>query len=405
MEDKVVERLIEKEKKRQENTLELIASENFVSENVLSVQGCILTNKYSEGIPYKRYYGGCEYVDQIEQLAIDRACGLFDCNYANVQPHSGTSANLAVYMGLLNIGDTILSADLQNGAGHLSHGSKASIVGKLFNISSYGVNVSGFYDYDEIERIAVECQPKLIIAGASAYSRLIDYKRFREIADKVGAYLMADIAHVAGLIVANLIPSPFPYADVVTTTTHKTLRGARGGLILWNDDKFTKKINSAVFPCCQGGALQHEVAAKAVTFYEASQQEFIDYQKQVLKNATSLANFMKKDGFKIVTDGTDNHLFLVDLTPFGITGKEFQESCDGVGITLNKNTIPFDSKSTFITSGVRVGVPAVTTRGMKEDEMWLISKCLKCVTDGEYNVAKNIVKELCKKFPLYEKEN
>lgn len=394
---------IQGELDRQRNTLELIASENIVSKDVMWAAGNVLTNKYAEGLPGKRYYGGCEYVDKVEQIAINRACKLFNCNYANVQPHSGSNANLAVYIALLNPGDTILSANLQDGAGHLSHGSPANISGKLYNIVSYGVGEDGRYDYDEIEQLAIKNKPKMIVAGASAYSRLIDYERMRKIADEVGAYLFADMAHIAGLVAAGLVPSPVPYADVTTTTTHKTLRGPRGAIILWNDEGLTKKINSAMFPGLQGGPLEHIIAAKAVCFHEAMQPEFVEYQKQVIKNAKTLAEHMKANGFNIVTGGTDNHMFLVDLQNFGITGKEFQIRCDECGITLNKNTIPHDPKSPFVTSGVRIGTPAITSRGLKEDDMIVIAELLKQIVVGnDLDRVKSTVQKICKAHPIYD---
>ena len=399
--DKEIEEYLDNELDRQKNGLELIASENYCSKDVREACGSIATFKYAEGIPGHRYYGGCEWIDKIEQTAIDRACELFHCKYANVQPHSGANANLAVMMALLKPGDTILSADLQDGGGHLSHGSKANISGKLFNIVPYGVNEDGWYDMDNIMEIAKECKPQMIIAGASAYSREIKYDEFRKIADEFGAYLMVDMAHVAGLVAAGLHMSPMEYADVVTTTTHKTLRGPRGGLILWNRDDLTRKINGAVFPGTQGGPLEHIIAAKAVCFKEAMTDEFKAYQFNVIDNAKMLAMAMEANGFKIVTGGTDNHMFLVDLTPFGITGKEFQERCDAVGITLNKNTIPGDKESPFVTSGCRIGTPAITTRGMGFNEMMGIAYCLSLVAKNEkLDDVKHFVKLICNEFPL-----
>ena len=367
--DPEVGAIMQTECSRQRRNLELIASENIVSEPVMLAMGSVLTNKYAEGYPGKRYYGGCEHVDVLEQLAIDRAKELFGCDYANVQPHSGAQANLAVFFAVCEPGDTIMGMNLNHG-GHLSHGSPVNISGKYFNIVPYGVNDEGFLDYEEMRRIALECKPKMIIAGASAYARTLDFKKFREVADEVGAVLMVDMAHIAGLVAAGVHPSPIPYADVVTTTTHKTLRGPRGGLILANQaaaDKFN--FNKAVFPGIQGGPLEHVIAAKAICFGEALKPEYKTYQQQVAKNAAALAEAVIAKGFKILTGGTDNHLMLVDLRDTEITGKELQNRCDSVYITLNKNGVPNDPRSPFVTSGVRIGTPAVTTRGMKEEQM------------------------------------
>ena len=394
-----------RELSRQRNNIELIASENFVSPAVMAAVGSHLTNKYAEGYPGKRYYGGCEYVDKVETIAIERAKKLFNCNYANVQPHSGASANLAVFVALLNIGDTVLSMSLAHG-GHLSHGSPVNFSGKNYNIVSYGLDpVTETINYDEVERLALEHHPKLILAGASAYSRTIDFKRFREIADKVGAYLMTDIAHIAGLVIAGEHPSPFPYADVVTTTTHKTLRGPRGGLIMCNDEEISKKINKAVFPGIQGGPLEHVIAGKAVCFGEALKPEFKTYGEQIVKNAKVLADTLLEKGFKLVSGGTDNHLMLVDLRPFDITGKDLQNNLDECYITVNKNAIPNDPQKPALTSGVRIGTPAVTTRGLKEDDMRVIGECIYLTAkDFESNKEKvrGMVNELCAKYPLYE---
>ena len=389
---------------RQRRNLELIASENIVSEPVMLAMGSVLTNKYAEGYPGKRYYGGCEHVDVLEQLAIDRAKELFGCDYANVQPHSGAQANLAVFFAVCEPGDTIMGMNLNHG-GHLSHGSPVNISGKYFNIVPYGVNDEGFLDYEEMRRIALECKPKMIIAGASAYARTLDFKKFREVADEVGAVLMVDMAHIAGLVAAGVHPSPIPYADVVTTTTHKTLRGPRGGLILANQaaaDKFN--FNKAVFPGIQGGPLEHVIAAKAICFGEALKPEYKTYQQQVAKNAAALAEALIAKGFKILTGGTDNHLMLVDLRDTEITGKELQNRCDSVYITLNKNGVPNDPRSPFVTSGVRIGTPAVTTRGMKEEQMRQIADLI-YMTAFEYeekaDTIRNAVVDLCGKFPIY----
>lgn len=390
---------------RQQNKIELIASENFVSEPVMEAMGTPLTNKYAEGYPGKRYYGGCEYVDVAENLAIDRAKALFGAEYANVQPHSGAQANMAVFFALLTPGDTVLSMSLAHG-GHLSHGSPVNMSGKYFNIVPYGVTEdTNLIDYDEVERLATECKPKLILAGASAYPRTIDFERFAQIAKKVGAYLMVDMAHIAGLVAAGLHPNPIPYADVVTTTTHKTLRGPRGGLILCRDAEFGKQFNKAVFPGIQGGPLMHVIASKAVCFKEALSDEFKAYQQQIVKNAKALAETLSAEGLKLVSGGTDNHLILIDLTETGVTGKEAEHMLDEVGITVNKNAIPFDKQSPFITSGIRVGTPATTTRGFVEEDMEEVAKLIKLtITDfdnSKDDVSKRVA-ALCKKHPLYE---
>ena len=397
---------IKREDSRQQHNIELIASENIVSEAVLLAAGTPLTNKYAEGYPGKRYYGGCVYVDEVEEIARERAKKLFGAEHANVQPHSGASANLAVFFALLQPGDTVLSMNLSEG-GHLSHGSPVNISGKYFNIVPYGVDeVTQTIDYDLVEKLAVEHKPKLILAGASAYARAIDFKRFKEIADKVGAYLMVDMAHIAGLVAAGLHESPVPYADVVTTTTHKTLRGPRGGLILCRE-KYAKQIDKAIFPGIQGGPLMHIIAAKAVALGEALTQEFKEYQKQIVKNATCLAEALKEEGFTIVSNGTDNHLMLLDLRSMNLTGKEFEHMLDEVHITANKNTIPADPQSPFVTSGLRIGTPAVTSRGFKEAEMKKIAHWLKLIaTDFEANKesVKSEVIELCKQFPIYSED-
>ena len=391
---------------RQSNKIELIASENFVSEAVMEAMGTPLTNKYAEGYPGKRYYGGCEHVDVIENIAIERAKALFGAEHANVQPHSGAQANLAAFFAVLEPGDTILGMDLSHG-GHLSHGMAKNISGKYFKVVSYGVRKEDcFIDYDEVLKIAKEARPKLIIAGASAYPRIIDFKKFREIADEVGAYLMVDMAHIAGLVAAGLHPNPVPYAHIVTTTTHKTLRGPRGGMILCKAD-MAKKIDSAVFPGTQGGPLMHVIAAKAICFKEALSEDFKNYQKQIVKNAKVLAESLMSKSFKLVSNGTDNHLMLVDLTNKDITGKDAQNMLDEVGITVNKNGIPFDTKSPFITSGIRIGTPAVTTRGMKENDMEMIAELINLtLTDNAISKEKVIktVKDICEKYPLYQWE-
>ncbi len=396
---------IEREAARQRRNLELIASENIVSEPVMMAMATVLTNKYAEGYSGKRYYGGCEYVDEIETMAIERAKKLFGCDYANVQPHSGAQANMAVFVAMLKPGDTVMGMNLNHG-GHLTHGSPVNFSGLYFNIVPYGVNDEGYIDYDELERIAVESKPKLIVAGASAYAREIDFKRFREVADKVGAYLMVDMAHIAGLVAAGEHPSPIPYADVVTTTTHKTLRGPRGGMILANKEAAEKfNFNKAIFPGTQGGPLEHVIAAKAVCFGEALKPEFAAYQKQVRKNAAALAEELKKQGFKLLTGGTDNHLMLVDLRGMDVSGKELQNRCDEVYITLNKNTVPNDPRSPFVTSGVRIGTPAVTSRGLKEEDMPKIAECIwlaatQFETKADYIRAE--VTKLCEKYPIYQ---
>ena len=396
---------IENEKRRQMYGLELIASENLVSQAVLEAQGSILTNKYAEGYPHKRYYGGCEYVDVAEELAIERAKKLFNAEHANVQPHSGSQANMAIYMATLNPGDRLLGMDLSNG-GHLTHGARVSFSGKLYLSFGYGVNPeTGLIDYDEVQAIAEEFKPRLIVCGASAYPRVIDFKKFREIADSVDAYLMADIAHIAGLVAAGLHPSPVPYCEFVTTTTHKTLRGPRGGMIL-TKEFFAKPIDKMVFPGMQGGPLMHVIAAKAVCFKEAMSDEFKEYQKQVVKNAKKLAEVLMENGFKLVSGGTDNHLMLVDLTDKDITGKEAEDALGKVGITVNKNTVPGETKSPFVTSGIRIGTPAITTRGMKEKEMEIIgefiTETLNNIGDEKkYKIIREEVKKLCEEFMFY----
>ena len=388
--------------KRQNSHIELIASENWVSEAVMAAMGSVLTNKYAEGYPSKRYYGGCECVDVVEDLAIARAKELFGCDYANVQPHSGAQANMAVMFAMLEPGDKVMGMNLDHG-GHLTHGSPVNISGKYFDFTPYGVDETGFIDYDEVLRIAKECQPKMIIAGASAYCRTIDFKRLREIADEVGAYLFVDMAHIAGLVAAGLHPSPIPHAHVSTTTTHKTLRGPRGGMILANkeeNDKFN--FNKAIFPGTQGGPLMHVIAAKAICFKEALTDEFKDYQKQVLKNATALCEGLMKRGINVVSNGTDNHLMLVDLTAYDISGKDLEKRLDAVHITCNKNTIPDDPRSPFVTSGVRLGTPAITTRGFKEEEMDTVADIIAAVIKGTEDADKTRarVAELTEKFPL-----
>ena len=396
---------IQEEFARERRHIELIASENIVSEAVMLAQGSCLTNKYAEGYPGKRYYGGCYAVDVTEELARQRACKLFGCNYANVQPHSGANANLATFFALLQPGDTVLSMSLAHG-GHLSHGSPVNISGKYFHIVPYGVeDDTEVIDYDKLLELAKECKPKLILAGASAYPRTLDFPRFRAIADEVGAYLMVDMAHIAGLVAAGVHPSPIPYADVVTTTTHKTLRGPRGGMILCNDEAIYKKINSAVFPGTQGGPLEHVIAAKAVCLGEALKPEFKAYGEQVVKNAKVLAEELTKQGFRLVSGGTDNHLMLVDLRPFQITGKEFERHLDAVQITVNKNAIPNDPEKPFVTSGIRVGTPAVTSRGFKEPEMVVIARWMGMVArdfEGCRYQVRNEVDALCRRFPIYE---
>ena len=403
--DKEIGEAIKAECGRQRRNLELIASENIVSEPVMAAMGTVLTNKYAEGYSGKRYYGGCEFVDVVETIAIERAKKLFGCDYVNVQPHSGAQANMAVFVAMLKPGDTVMGMNLDHG-GHLTHGSPVNFSGLYFNIVPYGVNEDGYIDYDKLEETAVASKPKLIIAGASAYCRTIDFKRFREVADKVGAYLMVDMAHIAGLVAAGVHPSPIPYADVVTTTTHKTLRGPRGGMILANQaaaDKFN--FNKAIFPGIQGGPLEHVIAAKAVCFGEALRPEFKAYQEQVVKNAAALAAALKKQGFHILKGGTDNHLMLVDLRGMDVSGKELQNRCDQVYITLNKNTVPNDPRSPFVTSGVRIGTPAVTSRGLKEEDMEKIAECIwLAATDFEAKAdyIRGEVDKICGKYPLYQ---
>lgn len=402
--DKEVGEAMQKELARQKRNLELIASENIVSPAVMAAMGSVLTNKYAEGYPAKRYYGGCECVDIVENIAIERAKKLFQCNYANVQPHSGAQANLAVYFALLNPGDTVLGMSLAHG-GHLTHGSPVNMSGKYYNFISYGLNEqTQTLDYDKAEQLAKEHKPKLIVAGASAYPRVIDFERLSNIAKSVGAYFMVDMAHIAGLVAAGEHPSPIPYADVVTSTTHKTLRGPRGGLILTNNEELALKINKAVFPGTQGGPLMHVIAAKAVCFAEALQPQFKEYAKQVRKNASALANALVKKGFNLVSSGTDNHLMLVDLQSFQITGKLLENRLDEVYITVNKNAVPNDPQSPFVTSGIRIGTPAVTTRGLVESDMETIAECIYLTaTDFENSVdtIKKTVSALCEKYPLY----
>lgn len=403
--DPEVGKAIEAEAARQRRNLELIASENIVSEPVMMAMGTVLTNKYAEGYSGKRYYGGCECVDVVETLAIERAKKLFGCDYANVQPHSGAQANMAVFVAMLKPGDTVMGMNLDHG-GHLTHGSPVNFSGLYFHIVPYGVNDEGYIDYDELERIALKSKPKLIVAGASAYAREIDFKRFREVADKAGAYLMVDMAHIAGLVAAGLHPSPIPYADVVTTTTHKTLRGPRGGLILANKEAADKfNFNKAIFPGTQGGPLEHIIAAKAVCFGEALKPAFKEYQAQVKKNAAALAEALKAQGFTILTGGTDNHLMLVDLRGMDISGKELQNRCDEVYITLNKNTVPNDPRSPFVTSGVRIGTPAVTSRGLTEKDMPKIAECIwLAATEFEEKAVyiRAEVTKLCDQYPIYQ---
>ena len=396
---------MDRELNRQRQNIELIASENIVSPAVMAAMGSILTNKYAEGLPGKRYYGGCVYVDEVENIAIERACKLFGAKYANVQPHSGAQANLAVYFALLDLGDTVMGMDLSQG-GHLTHGSPVNMSGKNYNFVSYGVNADGVIDYAELEKQVKKVRPKLIVAGASAYPRAIDFEKIAEIAHGYGAYLMVDMAHIAGLVAAGEHPSPIPYADVVTTTTHKTLRGPRGGMILANKEAAEKfNFNKAIFPGTQGGPLEHVIAAKAVCLGEALKPEFKEYAHQVVLNAKALAEALKKQGFKLLTDGTDNHLMLVDLRGLDISGKELQNRCDEVCITLNKNTVPNDPRSPFVTSGVRIGTPAVTTRGLKEEDMEKIAECI-WLTATDFENKKEYIKaevaKLCDKYPLYE---
>lgn len=400
--DKDIADLIEAELARQNSHIELIASENWVSKAVMAAMGSPLTNKYAEGYPGKRFYGGCSCVDEVETLAIERAKELFGCEYANVQPHSGAQANMAVFFAMLQPGDTVMGMNLDHG-GHLTHGSPVNISGKYFNIVSYGVNEQGVIDYDNVREIALRERPKLIVAGASAYARTIDFKKFREIADEAGAYLMVDMAHIAGLVAAGLHPSPIPYAHVTTTTTHKTLRGPRGGMILCNQEAADKfNFNKAVFPGIQGGPLEHVIAGKAVCFKEALQPEFKEYQKQILKNAQALCKGLQSRGVKIISGGTDNHLMLVDLRDEEVTGKELERRLDEAHITCNKNTIPNDPRSPFVTSGVRLGTPAVTTRGMVEEDMDVIAEGIALVIKSEDNIEKvrEMVKGLTDKYPL-----
>lgn len=404
-EDEEVGQAIKDEYARQNRNIELIASENIVSPTVLYAMGSVLTNKYAEGYPSKRYYGGCENVDVVENIAIERVKKLFNCEYANVQPHSGAQANMAVFFAMLKPGDTYMGMSLDAG-GHLSHGSPVNFSGKYFSCVPYGVDENGYIDYDNVLELAKQHKPKLIIAGASAYPRIIDFKKFREIADEVGAYLMVDMAHIAGLVATGLHPSPFPYADVVTTTTHKTLRGPRGGVILSNNEINEKfNFNKAIFPGTQGGPLEHVIAGKAVAFKEALDPSFKEYQAQIVKNCKALATSLKDKGFNMVTGGTDNHLLLLDLTNFDITGKELQARCDNVYITLNKNAIPNDPRSPFVTSGVRIGTAAITSRGMKEEDMEIIADLIyQTVTDYENNIdnIREKVVTLCNKYPIYE---
>lgn len=406
--DREVYDAIEAERKRQNEGIELIASENFVSKSVLEAAGSVMTNKYAEGYPDKRYYGGCECVDIVEKLAIERAKQIFDVKYVNVQPHSGSQANMGVYKALLNLGDVILGMRLDHG-GHLTHGKNVNFSGKDYTVYSYSVRKEDEYiDYDEVEKIAMEVKPKLIVAGASAYPRVIDFKKFREIADKAGAYLMVDMAHIAGLVAAGEHPSPVPYAHVVTTTTHKTLRGPRGGVIMTNDEEIAKKIDKAIFPGIQGGPLMHIIAAKAVAFKQALSPEFKEYQHQIVKNAKALAEVLEKGGLRLVSGGTDNHMILVDLkSSKGLTGQAVEKALDKAGITVNKNGIPYDTEKPMVTSGIRIGTPAVTTRGMKEKEMEEIGNSIletieNINDDKKLSEIKERVKELCLRFPLYE---
>lgn len=401
--DPIIAEILDKELERQSSHIELIASENWVNEAVLEAAGSILTNKYAEGYPGKRYYGGCEVVDKAERLAIDRLKELFGCDYANVQPHSGSQANFVVFFAILKPGDTYMGMNLDHG-GHLTHGNPINYSGSMYKPVPYGVDESGYIDYDEVLRIARECKPKLILAGASAYARKIDFKKFREIADEVGAVLMVDMAHIAGLVAAGLHESPIPYADVVTSTTHKTLRGPRGGIILATNAANEKyNFNRAVFPGCQGGPLLHIIAAKAVAFKQALEPEFKEYQKQVIKNAQALAKGLTDRGIKLVSNGTDNHLMLVDLRDLEISGKDLEHALDSVRITCNKNTVPNDPRSPFVTSGIRLGTPAITTRGFKEEEMDLVAEAIaEVIKNGEEGKKRtlNIVEELTKKYPL-----
>ncbi|MBO4983850.1 MAG: serine hydroxymethyltransferase [Clostridia bacterium] len=401
--DSEVASAVDSELKRQKRGLELIASENLVSEAVMLAMGTPLTNKYAEGYPAKRYYGGCECVDVVERIAIERACKLFGADHANVQPHSGAQANTAVYFALLKPGDTVLGMSLAHG-GHLTHGSPVNMSGSYFNFVSYGVNDDGFIDYDELEKLAKENNPKLIVVGASAYPRVIDFERISKIAKEVGAYFMVDMAHIAGLVAAGLHPNPVPYADVVTTTTHKTLRGPRGGLILCREE-LAKAIDKAIFPGTQGGPLMHTIASKAVCFGEALKPEFKAYQEQIVKNAKALADTLLEEGFNLVSGGTDNHLMLLDLRPFSITGKELEKRLDECYITVNKNAIPNDPEKPFVTSGVRIGTPAVTSRGLKEEDMVKLGKLIKiCATEFEEKAdyVRAEITKICEKYPIYE---
>ena len=398
--------LTNKELIRQEEGLELIASENYASKAVMQAQGSILTNKYAEGLPGKRYYGGCEHVDTVEKIAIERLCKLFNCKFANVQPHSGSQANMGSYFALIEPGDTILGMDLSQG-GHLTHGSPVNFSGKLFNVVSYGLDIEKEeLDYENVRKLALENKPKLIIAGTSAYAKTIDFKKFREIADEVGAYLLVDMAHIAGLVAAGVHPSPFPHAHIVTSTTHKTLRGPRGGIALTNDEEIIKKINFNIFPGIQGGPLEHVIAAKAVAFKEALSDEFKTYQQQVVANAKALAENLQGLGMEIVSNGTDNHLVLMKTDPAGLTGKVSEQTLEKAGITCNKNMIPGDTRSPFVTSGIRLGTPAITTRGLKETEMkdiakWIVEALKNHDNDSKLNEIRNEVMSLCKKFPVY----
>jgi len=404
LEDPEVYNAIQNEKKRQQNKLELIASENFVSYSVMEAMGSYMTNKYAEGYPKNRYYAGCDYVDIVEDLARNRLKEIFGAEHANVQPHSGAQANMAVYNAILEPGDTVMGLNLSHG-GHLTHGSKVNSSGKLYNFVAYGLNKeTGLIDYEEVERLALEYKPKLIVTGASAYSREIDFKRFKEIADKVDAMLMVDMAHIAGLVAAGLHQNPVEYADFVTSTTHKTLRGPRGGIILCKE-KYAKQIDKAVFPGIQGGPLMHVIAAKAVCFKEALTDEFKEYQKQIIKNAQAMADELSKLGFQMVSGGTDNHLILIDLRNKGITGKELSDRLDEVGITVNKNSVPFDTEKPSITSGIRVGTPAITTRGLKEDDAREIARMISLICDDFEKNKDSVIEQvenICKKYPLYE---
>ena len=405
--DPAVADAIWKESRRQVSKLELIASENFISVAVREAQGSIMTHKYAEGYPGKRYYGGCEVVDIVENIARDRAMKLFDCDYANVQPHAGSQANMAAYLALINAGDTVMGMDLSHG-GHLTHGSPVNFSGRTYNFVPYGVNrETGCIDYDELEKMARECRPALIVAGASAYSRIIDFERFRKIADEVGAKLMVDMAHIAGLVAAGLHPSPLPWADITTTTTHKTLRGPRGGMILTSrGEQYGKTINSKVFPGMQGGPLMHVIAAKAVAFGEALRPEFKDYQAQIIKNAKVLASCLTDAGYELVSGGTDNHLMLLDLTKKDITGKDAEHALDLAGITVNKNTVPFETRSPFVTSGVRIGTAALTTRGMKEADMekvggWIVDVLANTTNESRLAAIRGEVEAFACQFPLF----